>query len=37
MLHQPLAHHDRLLGLTEQGNFSEEALWPDFELQDITD
>jgi len=35
---QPLAHHDRLLRLTEKGNFSErEALWSDFELQDITD
>tara|TARA_B100000029_G_scaffold514395_1_gene617043 strand:- start:147 stop:3881 length:3735 start_codon:yes stop_codon:yes gene_type:complete len=35
---QPLAHHDRLLRLTERGNFNErEELWSDFEPQDITD
>jgi hypothetical protein len=35
---QPLAHHDRLLRLTEKGNLKErEELWSDFEHQDITD
>ena len=35
---KPLAHHDKLLRLTEQGNEKErDKLWPDFELIDIKD
>ena len=35
---KPLAHHDKLLRLTEQGNQKErDKLWSDFELQEITD
>ena len=33
---KPLAHHDRLLRLTEQGNGKErDKLWSDFKLQDV--
>ena len=35
---KPLAHHDKLLRLTEQGNEKErDKLWSDFELIDIKD
>ena len=35
---KPLAHHDKLLRLTEQGNQKErDKLWSDFKLEDVTD
>ena len=35
---KPLAHHDKLLRLTEQGNQKErDRLWSDFELQEVKD
>ena len=35
---KPLAHHDKLLRLTEQGNQKErDRLWPDFELLEVND
>ena len=35
---KPLAHHDKLLRLTEQGNEKErDKLWSDFELEEVTD
>jgi len=35
---KPLAHHDKLLRLTEQGNKKErDKLWSDFELEEVTD
>jgi len=35
---KPLAHHDKLLRLTEQGNTKErDKLWSDFELEEVTD
>ena len=35
---KPLAHHDKLLRLTEQGNQKErDKLWSDFDLEDVTD
>ena len=34
---KPLAHHDKLLRLTEQGNQKKDRLWPDFELLEVND